>query len=292
MALRVLLPLTVMALVLSSCSKQAASAPHATVTLRDGTTTSGQVLSSSSTQLQLAGDDKITRTIPMSQVRSIDYDAAPASAAPAAPAPAAPGTMASAPPNGNPEPVAPASVPAETAVTTKTFLLPPGTRVSVRTEETIDSARAAEGQTYAAEVTHDVRDARGDRVIPRGANARLMIVSVSRGGHFRGASDLVLDVASVSIDGRRYGLRTSDISDRGRQGVGANKGTGEFVGGGAAIGAVIGAIAGHGTGAAIGAGAGAGGGALAQVVTRGTVKVPAESVLTFRLEAPLRVEAQ
>ena len=56
------------------------------------------------------------------------------------------------------------------------------------------------------------------------------------------------------------------------------------------MGAIIGAIAGGGKGAAIGAGAGAGAGALTQVLTKGrSIKVPVESVLTFRLARPLRV---
>ena len=53
---------------------------------------------------------------------------------------------------------------------------------------------------------------------------------------------------------------------------------------------MIGAIAGGGKGAAIGAIAGGVAGAGAQVLTKGEkVHVPAESVLTFRLNSPLRV---
>lgn len=272
------------ALILASCAKQAASGPHATVTLRDGTTVSGNVLSSSASGIHLLADDKTSRTIPMSQVRSVDYgDAQPAQAAQAP---------------GNPE----ASDaedhshdsrehPVEAAITTRTYDLPPGTRISVRNEETIDSGRAVEGQRFAAEVTRDVRDGAGNVVIPRGANTQIVIKSASRGGRFRGASDLVLDLASVSVDGRMYELSTRDLAQRGREGVGANKRTAEFAGGGAAVGAIIGAIAGHGKGAAIGAGSGAGAGALAQILTKGTIKVPVESVLTFRLDRPLRVVA-
>jgi hypothetical protein len=52
----------------------------------------------------------------------------------------------------------------------------------------------------------------------------------------------------------------------------------------------VGAIAGGGKGAAIGAAAGAVAGAGTQVATRGSaVWVPAESILTFRLNQPLRV---
>jgi len=181
--------------------------------------------------------------------------------------------------------------PAESAITSKTYALAAGTQIPVRNEETIDSSRAAEGQTFAAEVTRDIRDASGDVVIPRGANAQIVIKSASKGGHFRGASDLVMDLATVSVDGRMYQLSTANLAEKGRDGVGKNKRTAEFAGGGAAVGAIIGAIAGHGKGAAIGAGSGAGAGALTEILTKGTIKVPVESVLTFRLDAPLRVVA-
>jgi hypothetical protein len=81
------------------------------------------------------------------------------------------------------------------------------------------------------------------------------------------------------------------VVKRGRTGIGANRRTGEFTGGGAAFGAIVGAIAGGGKGAAIGAGSGAGAGAVTQILTKGTIKVPVESILTFRLEQPLQVRA-
>src|SRR5262249_2336915 len=153
--------------------------------------------------------------------------------------------------------------------TTKTYVLPAGTEISVRSEETIDSAVAVEGQTFAAEVTDNVKDAAGDVVVPDGANATIVIRSASKGGRFKDAADLVLALASVSIGGRRYALSTTDLVEKGRDGVGANKRTAEFAGGGAAIGAVVGALLGGGKGAAIGAGSGAGGGVVTQLLTKG-----------------------
>jgi hypothetical protein len=180
--------------------------------------------------------------------------------------------------------------PPRAAIQTKTYELPAGTEVPVRVEETIDSGAAAEGQTYAAEIASDVVDESGAVVIPHGANAQLVIRSASKGGRIHGASDLVLDLQSVSVEGQRYELDAVDVQQKGREGVGANKRTAEFTGGGAAIGAIIGAIAGGGKGAAIGAGAGAGAGALTQVLTKGgAIKVPAETVLRFKLNTPLRV---
>jgi hypothetical protein len=184
------------------------------------------------------------------------------------------------------------SHPPESSITTRTYEVPVGTTVSVRTEETIDSGKAVEGQTFAGEVTDDVRDENGETVIPRGANAQLVIRSASKGGKFRGASDLVLDLQQVAIDGQEYQLSTSDLVQQGKAGVGANKRTAVYTGGGAALGAIIGAIAGGGKGAAIGAGAGGGGGALAQILTKGgSIRVPVETVLKFQMDKPLHVKA-
>ena len=278
-------------LLLCSCSKTGTGGQHATVELRDGSSVAGTITSSNASELQITGDDKQARTIPMSQVASIQYDeAAPAADAstPAAPAPSAPAAPA---PKKTALRHREHYHPTEAAVTSKTSELPVGTEISVRNEETIDSSKAAEGQTYPAEVTADVVDGSGAVVIPSGANAQIVIKSATKGGKIRGASDLVLDLATVSVDGREYRLSTADLAQKGRNGIGANKRTGEFTGGGAAIGAIIGAIAGGGKGAAIGAGSGAGAGALTQILTKGSIKVPVETVLTFKLDEPLRVQA-
>ena len=60
------------------------------------------------------------------------------------------------------------------------------------------------------------------------------------------------------------------------------------VGEGAALGTLLGAIAGGAKGAVVGAVAGAAAGAGAQVLTRGKqLRIPAESVLTFRTDRTL-----
>jgi hypothetical protein len=60
---------------------------------------------------------------------------------------------------------------------------------------------------------------------------------------------------------------------------------------GAAGGGVIGAIAGGGTGALVGALVGGGGGAAVSAATgKKHLSIPPESVLTFQLQAPLRVK--
>ena len=139
-------------------------------------------------------------------------------------------------------------------------------------------------ETFSAQIEENVRDRDGSTAIPRGSDARLVVRRLENNG------DLILDVGSITIEGRRYRVSTADEELDSRQGVGSNRRTGEFVGGGAVLGAIIGAIAGGGKGAAIGAGAGAGAGALTQIATRGkAVHVPAESVIRFRLDRPLRL---
>jgi hypothetical protein len=273
-------------LFLSSCAnKEGASAsdrPHADVLMRDGTRVTGTVTATSPGEITLAGDDNVTRTVPMKQVKSVEYDdTAATQTTPASPARATSDAVHERHYH-----------PTRAEIHTKTYQLPVDTEVSARSEETIDSATAAEGQTYAAEIADDVLDAAGDVVIPHGSNAQIVIRSASKGGRFRGASDLGLDLQSITVEGQQYLISTSDLRQSGKQGVGANKRTAEYTGGGAALGAIIGAIAGGGKGAAIGAGAGAGGGALTQILTKGgSIRVPAETVLTFKLDKPVQIVA-
>jgi hypothetical protein len=263
------------------------NAQHATVSLRDGTTVTGAVTASTPSQITLNMDSGGTRTILMKDVRSVDYGE-PVN-------PRAGNTGSTAPPAAYNRPPAASSAvvrthPDRTAIQTTTFQIPAGTEVSVRNDEAIDSSKAVEGQTYAAEVTDDVRDANGSVVIPHGANAQLIIKSVSTGGHIRGASDLVVDLRSISVDGQQYAVTATDFEKDGREGIGANKRTAEFTGGGAALGAIIGAIAGQGKGALIGGASGAGAGALTQILTKGSsVKIPPETLMTFKLERPIRI---
>jgi len=169
--------------------------------------------------------------------------------------------------------------------------IPNGTELSVRTNEAIDSKSAAVGQTFSAVIAADVLDSSGAVAVPKGSDAQLIIRSAS-GGSITSASDLVLDVDSVTVSGTRYLISTGDLERQGGQGVGANKKTAIMVGGGAALGTLIGAIVGGGKGAAIGAAIGAAGGAGTQVLTKGKqVQVPAETLLSFKLDQDLRLQA-
>ncbi len=169
--------------------------------------------------------------------------------------------------------------------------IPSGTELSVRTNEAIDSKTASVGQTFSAVIAADVLDSSGAVAIPKGSDAQLIIRSTS-GGSITSASDLVLDVDAVTVSGTRYLISTGDLERQGGQGVGANKKTAIMVGGGAALGTLIGAIVGGGKGAAIGAAIGAAGGVGTEVLTKGKqVQVPAETLLSFKLDQDLRLQA-
>jgi hypothetical protein len=168
--------------------------------------------------------------------------------------------------------------------------IPAGATIEVRNNQTISSQSASPGETYSAVVARDVLDSSGRVAIPRGSSATLVIHEAQDQGRVEGRSRLVFDVGAVAIEGKTYRLETSDFVENGTQGMGSNARTGKFLGGGAALGGIIGAIAGGGKGAAIGALSGAGAGAATQGLTRGqAVRVPAETVMSFRLEAPIRI---
>jgi hypothetical protein len=273
----------VLLLFVAACnSTSSGGGQHATVQLRDGSSVTGTLVSTSAEEIKITGDDNVTRTLPMAQVRSVEYGDAPVAGASSAPTMAGSSRSASRPAASRPRPTL-------DDVTTDTHVVPAGTEVSVQTEETIDGSTAADAQTFAASVTEPVKDAEGKVVIPAGAKAQVVIRSLTQGGKIRGRDDLVLDLTTVSIDGRQYALSTADLEEQGKQGIGTNKRTAEFVGGGAAIGGIVGAIFGGGKGAAIGAGIGSGGGAATQALTKGTIRIEAETILTFKLDKQLRV---
>lgn len=164
-----------------------------------------------------------------------------------------------------------------------------GTTVEVRTNEAISVKDASDGRVFTGVVNQDVTGPDGAVAIPRGSNAQLIVRKIS-------SAEMALDLESINVGGRRYVVDTAETTQTAesrKEGLGTNKRTGKYVGGGAVVGTIIGAIAGGGKGAAIGAITGAAAGAGAQVLTRGkSVNVPAETVLSFQLNSPLRVRGE
>jgi hypothetical protein len=169
-----------------------------------------------------------------------------------------------------------------TAVSAHTTL-PSGVEIKVRTDTSIPAKPAADSR-YSASVSEDVKDSSGNVVIPRGSRARLVAVPSNDG------KDTNLDLRSVTITGTAYLLEAIGKSNNGApEGVGANKRTGKYVGGGAAVGALLGALMGGGKGAAIGAVLGGGAGAGTQVLTGKKQDLPAETQLSYKLAQNLQL---
>jgi hypothetical protein len=169
-------------------------------------------------------------------------------------------------------------------------MVPAGSEVHVRVDQDINAKNGnlGAGAAFPGTVSRDVTDSNGNVVIPRGARAQLATVQTGDN-----SNDLTLDLRSVEVNGRNYRLDTEGTSAAGSSkngGLGANKRTGEYVGGGALAGTLIGALAGGGKGAAIGALLGGAAGAGTQVLTRGKeLNIPAETELTFRMNNAIQM---
>jgi uncharacterized membrane protein YebE (DUF533 family) len=97
-------------------------------------------------------------------------------------------------------------------------------------------------------------------------------------------------LAKLEYRGRSYRLSSTLYEEQGKA---RGKQTATRTGIGAAAGAIIGAIAGGGKGAAIGSAVGGGGAVGYQLFTRGQkVKIPSETMLAFRLTAPLTINTR
>ena len=161
--------------------------------------------------------------------------------------------------------------------------IPAGVRIPVRIDQEIDVRVPSDGRIFTGTVDEDVMSPTSSLMIPRGARAELIVQNLP-------GDEGTVDLDSISFDGRRYMVDAEKYDVSRRTGVGTNKRTAKYVGGGAVFGTIIGALAGGGKGAAIGALAGGAAGAGAQTLTRGhAVRVPAEAVITFRLDAPLQL---
>lgn len=163
-------------------------------------------------------------------------------------------------------------------------VIPQGSEIKVRTDTAIP-AKPEIGHIYTADVSNEVVDRSGNVAIPRASRAELVAVQSEDG------KDTILDLRSVTVNGRRYLLTaTGTTKTSSPEGVGMNKRTAKYVGGGAAIGTVLGALMGGGKGAAIGAIVGGAGGAGTQVLTGKKKEIPAETELTYKTAEELQLQ--
>jgi BON domain len=185
------------------------------------------------------------------------------------------------PTSGNTAPPPPTPPPPPKKVT-----IEQGTQLTIRLVDAIDSEKNQTGDTFHATLNTPL-SIDGAEAVPAGVDVTGHLVEVKSAGKFAGQSIVVLQLDSITSGGSTYNIQTDQYK---KQGSSRGKNTAEKVGGGAAIGAIIGAIAGGGKGAAIGAAAGGGIGGGVQAATKSQqIKLPAETVLNFSLQAPVTV---
>lgn len=131
--------------------------------------------------------------------------------------------------------------------------LPAGTEVRATVSTEISSKTHKQGQTVAARVASDVRDAQGRVVIPAGSTVNLTITSIRESENKSdNTGTLTLAASSVEINGTTHDLTgnvtglATELRDRP-----TDVGDVAKVGGGAAAGAVVGRVLGGGSKGAI-----------------------------------------
>ena len=164
--------------------------------------------------------------------------------------------------------------------------IPAGTRISVRTIDSIDSTKNQVGDRFQASLEEPLW-VDGNMVVPKGADVYGWLDESKETGTFAGRSQLKLQLTGIVVNGQTLPLVTGEYEVSGKS---KTESTAKRAVGGAAIGSIIGALAGGGKGAAIGAGTGAGVGAASEIITKGDqVKIPSETLLDFTLQQSVRI---
>ncbi len=175
---------------------------------------------------------------------------------------------------------------APVAMPVQELSLPAGTTVRVRLVEAIDTRRNRAGDRFTASLDEPL--VAGDRVVvPKGTSFYGHVTQSRPSGRFKGRAVLALKLDSFELNGQTHDIRSASST---RVSGGHKKHHLLWIGGGSGGGAAVGAIAGGGAGALIGAGAGAAAGTVGSAITgKRQVHLPAETSVTFKLEAPVEI---
>jgi hypothetical protein len=162
--------------------------------------------------------------------------------------------------------------------------LPRGTRLQVRLNQTINVKHVESGDRFTGSLAEPVVE--GNVVaVPAGSAATGEVLVAHKRGLFKGRSMMALTLTRLDVNGTTYRVDTSSLS-RSKKGKGRRSAA--FIGGGAGMGMLIGGVATGGVGLLVGGLAGGGAGALGAAFTGNRdLSIPAESVVTFRLQNDL-----
>ena len=179
----------------------------------------------------------------------------------------------------------PAAATAETPERRR-MILPAGTVLQVRLEETLDTKNNRSGDRFMATLDRPIFV--DERVaLPRGTRCSGHLVESAPSGRFKGRAVMILDLDSVHLKGRDYKIDTSNVSQTSAR---HRKRNFLLIGGGGGFGSAIGALAAGPAGALIGAGAGAAAGTTGAALTgKKNVHIPVETPLTFTLRSPVEI---
>ena len=165
--------------------------------------------------------------------------------------------------------------------------LPEGTVIKVRTTNALSTKTHQAGDKFEASLEEAIEQD-GRVLVPKGARVEGKVVESDEGGRVKGRAELAVRLSQIHVtENKAVELETNTL---GRQAKSTQKEDAAKIGIGAGVGAAIGAIAGGGRGAGIGAASGGAAGTGLVLATRGKSAVlPAESVLSFRLRAPVTI---
>jgi len=162
-----------------------------------------------------------------------------------------------------------------------------GTPIKIRTETELSTKSAKTGDSFTATLAEPIV-INGNMVAPRGAQVEGRVVNSDPGGRVKGVAAISVRLTRLRVGSRGVEISTGVIA---RKAHTTKRKDAAEIGIGAGVGAAIGAIAGGGQGAAIGAASGGAAGTGLVLATHGEPAIlPAESVLTFKLTAPVTVE--
>jgi hypothetical protein len=149
-------------------------------------------------------------------------------------------------------------------VTAESGVVPPGTSLVIRTNDIVSTDRALRGTIYPASIAKDVLDQDGRVLIPKASPVELAVRPLTYlGPGGVGMMELALAIQAITVNGDRYPVAT-ESGEPNAGGLGLDRYTPKWAGDG------------H---------------APSELMTRGSrINVPAEAVLAFQIDDPIRLK--
>ena len=190
-------------------------------------------------------------------------------------------------PSASPDTTSPAKTDSPLSPKPQSVTLVEGTSIKIRTQTTLSTKETKTGDSFTATLAEPIM-IDGKVVAPRGSQVTGLVVDSDPGGRVKGVATISVRLTHLRVGDRKVEIQTRAIA---RQAHATKRKDAAKVGIGAGIGAAIGAIAGAGKARPSAQRAGGAAGTGLVLATHGDPAViAAESVLTFKLSAPVTVE--